>query len=227
MTTIDTARWHADGYAPLPAIVAPDACERLAHEADAAFAASVGARNLLAHAWCRTFAAHLRTHPALRPLLPDGHAAVQCTYFSKSTARNWLVALHQDVGIAVAERVDDARLGGWSDKDGVPHVQPPADVLDTLVAVRVHLDDCGAHDGPLRIVPGSHRHGRLSDADADRLRDTHGLVDCLALRGDALALRPLVLHASSKATGASRRRVLHYVFGPRELPYGLRWRDAI
>ncbi|HJU40519.1 MAG TPA: phytanoyl-CoA dioxygenase family protein [Tahibacter sp.] len=227
MTTIVPARWHADGYALLPALVGPADCERLAVEADAAFAGAVGARNPLAQPWCRALAANLRTQPALRTLLPDGHVAVQCTYFSKSTTRNWLVALHQDLAIAVAERVDDVRLGGWSVKDGVPHVQPPADVLDALVAVRVHLDDCGARDGPLRVVPGSHRQGRLPDDGADRLRDAHGLVDCLAQRGDALALRPLLLHASSKASGASRRRVLHYVFGPRELPYGLRWHDAI
>ena len=40
-----------------------------------------------------------------------------------------------------------------------------------------------------------------------------------AKRGDALILRPLVLHASSKPSGSSLRRVLHFVFGPEVLPY--------
>jgi hypothetical protein len=35
------------------------------------------------------------------------------------------------------------------------------------------------------------------------------------------------LHASSKATGTSRRRVLHFVFGPRALPYGLEWERSV
>lgn len=227
MTTQDPARWHADGFTLLRDIVAPADCERLSQDVDAAFAARVGARNPLAHAWCRDLASRLAARPVLRPLLPDGRAAVQCTYFSKSTSNNWLVALHQDLGIPVAARVDDARLSGWSEKDGVVHVQPPADVLETLVAVRVHLDDCGENDGPLRVVPGSHRHGRLAPDDENRLRDARGLTVCTARRGDALVMRPLLLHASSKASGPSRRRVLHYVFGPRELPYGLRWRDVI
>jgi hypothetical protein len=38
-----------------------------------------------------------------------------------------------------------------------------------------------------------------------------------------MLMRPLLLHASSRASGASRRRVLHFVFGPRELPFGLAW----
>ncbi|HVJ61366.1 MAG TPA: phytanoyl-CoA dioxygenase family protein [Tahibacter sp.] len=219
--------WHDGGFALLPALVTPHACEHLASAADAAFAGAVGARDPLAHAWCRDLAQQLAAHPALRLLLPSGHVAVQCTYFSKSTARNWLVALHQDLSIAVAAHVDDTRLTGWSRKDGVVHVQPPADVLASLVAVRLHLDDCGDGDGPLRVVAGSHRHGRLAPDDENRLRDAHGLTTCTALRGDALVLRPLLLHASSKASGTSRRRVLHYVFGPCELPYGLRWHQRV
>lgn len=39
-------------------------------------------------------------------------------------------------------------------------------------------------------------------------------------------MRPLLLHASSKATGRSRRRVLHFVYGPAQLPSGLRWHEA-
>jgi hypothetical protein len=41
-----------------------------------------------------------------------------------------------------------------------------------------------------------------------------------------VAMRPLVLHASSKSITNAQRRVLHYVFGPTELPWGLRWRNA-
>lgn len=93
--------------------------------------------------------------------------------------------------------------------------------------MRVHLDDCGADDGVLNVVPGSHRFGRLSPQAAAELRERHGVRPCLARRGDALLLRPLLLHASSKARADSRRRVLHFVFGPGELPGGLRWYRAV
>jgi ectoine hydroxylase-related dioxygenase (phytanoyl-CoA dioxygenase family) len=98
-------------------------------------------------------------------------------------------------------------------------------VLQQLVAVRVHLDDCGADDGPLRVVPGSHRMGVIADAAATR--DSAGEVTCLVSMGAALVLRPLLLHASSKGNGNGRRRVLHVVFGPRELPFGLSWNVAV
>jgi hypothetical protein len=42
-------------------------------------------------------------------------------------------------------------------------------------------------------------------------------------RGGAMLMRPLLLHASSKAAADIPRRVLHFVFGPAQLPEGLRW----
>jgi len=170
------------------------------------------------------------TSRAMRPLLgifPATAVAIQCTLFDKSTTRNWLVALHQDLSVPVRERIVHPDFTGWSGKEGVLFVQPPQAILESLVAVRVHLDDCGPGAGPLRIVPGSHRHGRLSDAEARRLRETQGEFSCLAKIGDALLMRPLLLHASSKATAPSRRRVLHFLFGPAEVPYALRWNNAV
>ena len=43
----------------------------------------------------------------------------------------------------------------WSQKAGVWQVQPPPAVLADMMAVRVHLDDCGGDNGPLRRVAGS------------------------------------------------------------------------
>ena len=95
-------------------------------------------------------------------LIPAGHVAVQCTYFEKSASRNWLVPIHQDLSIPVARRVDAPGLRGWSQKEGALFVQAPVELLAQLVAVRVHLDACGADDGPLRVLPGSHRLGLVA-----------------------------------------------------------------
>ena len=105
--------------------------------------------------------------------------------------------------------------------------RPSARLLQSLVALRAHLDDCGPESGVLRVVPRSHRHGRLSADAAKTLRQQDGEVACLARRGDVLAMRPLLLHSSSKTRSASRRRVLHFLFGPPELPCGLRWHRAV
>jgi ectoine hydroxylase-related dioxygenase (phytanoyl-CoA dioxygenase family) len=105
-------------------------------------------------------------------------------------------------------------------------VQPPPSVLEHLVAVRLHIDDSSAENGPLRVVPGSHRSGRLPGAEQVALR-SGGEVACIAPRGGVVAMKPLLLHASSKSTSSRPRRVLHYLYGPRELPFGLGWCRAV
>jgi hypothetical protein len=220
----DPAHFERDGYALIPALLSARECEDLCASAAAAVAAdTVGTRCLLAHDWCAALAERLLGEAALSGILPRGHVAVQCTWFEKSRHRNWLVPAHQDLSIPVAARVDDEALGAWSLKEEAWHVQPPAALLEQLVAVRVHLDDCGEADGALSVAAGSHRGGRLEPATAAASWRSRARSLCALPRGGAMAMRPLLLHASSKATGACRRRVLHYLFGPADLPHGLQW----
>jgi ectoine hydroxylase-related dioxygenase (phytanoyl-CoA dioxygenase family) len=212
-----------DGFAVLPKVLTKAECDVLSTHVAELGSDSPGTRNLLRLDWCRDLAASLRLHPDIVVAIPSDFTAVQCTYFEKSHEQNWLVPVHQDLSIPVKARVEHADLRGWSEKEGKLFVQPPAELLARLVAVRVHIDPCGEDDGPLQFVPGTHLLGRLSAEQASALKKSGPVVTCLADRGDALMMRPLALHASSKATGTSRRRVLHFVFGPRELPCGLHW----
>lgn len=212
-----------DGYAVIDRLLAPQECEALLNHLPAELADTVGSRCLLTAPWCRSLAERLRRHPALAALLPHDSVATQCTYFSKSASRNWLVPVHQDLSIGVAERIDHPELSGWSEKEGDWFVQPPLALLAQLVAVRLHLDDCGIDDGPLQVVPGTHRSGRWTPEAAAMARRAAPPVSCLTGAGGVVVMRPLLLHASSKSTGQSRRRVLHLVYGPPSLPHGLRW----
>lgn len=210
------------GFAIVDGVLAPDECDALAAAVAPGGRTSAGTRNLLAEDWCRALAARLQSAPRLAPMLPGDAAAAQCTYFEKSRAGNWLVPMHQDLCLPVADRVDHPELRGWSEKEGGPFVQPPDWFLAATVAVRIHLDPCGPDDGPLRVVPGSHRLGRIDpDAIADARRAAPEAA-CLVARGAALVMKPLLLHASSRSSGAGRRRVLHFLFTPREFPCGLR-----
>jgi len=215
----------ADGFELFAAVIPQDECESFAAQGMLDRTA-VGSRCLLPHRWCAALAKRLRQHQALAHIIPSDHVAVQCTYFEKSAQRNWLVPVHQDLSIPVAERVSHPALGGWSRKEGALFVQAPVALLEQLVAVRLHLDACTADDGPLRVVLGSHRAGRMAPEDAVIAKHACE-VSCPAEQGSVLALRPLLLHASSKSSGGSRRRVLHFVFGPRLLMYGLRWQHAV
>ncbi|WP_082565543.1 phytanoyl-CoA dioxygenase family protein [Duganella sp. Root1480D1] len=207
------------GFAVIPGVADAGQCAWYAAQTGAH--GSAGTRTLLSQSWCAELADSLVSSPALRALLPAGHVAVQCTFFEKSGSVNWLVPVHQDLSIPVHQRIENPSLRGWSRKEDGWHVQPHRDMLEQLVAVRLHLDPCGADDGPVYLVPGSHLQGAISPRDAVAMRQ--GEQACLVQAGDVLLMRPLVLHRSSKATGNSRRRVLHFLFGPAGLPHGLEW----
>ena len=216
-----------EGFLLLPGLLAPPQRKALIQELAALPAVSAGQRDLLDQAWCRSLAQWLLDLPPLRCHLPTDPVAVQCTLFEKSADRNWLVSPHQDLAVPVARRVGHPALGGWSTKGGRPFVLAPAELLAQLLAVRLHVDDATEADGGLRFVPGSHREGALDETSARAWRNRAGEVTVDARAGDALLMRPLVLHASSKATApGGRRRVLHFLFGPRALPFGLEWPAA-
>lgn len=217
--------FEEDGVVVIDSLLSP---ARLA-DAEAALEAlslgSAGTRNLLGQSWCRSLVGWLKEQPVIAAVLPPDPVAVQCTLFEKSSERNWLVPPHQDLSIPVRRRVEAAGLSGWSEKEGALYVHPPVEVLEQLVAVRIHIDDCGPEHGHLRVVPGSHRLGRLSEKEIPAILRELGERDCVVGRGGALIMRPLLVHASSKAVVPNRRRVLHFLFGPAALPLGLEWNN--
>jgi len=216
-----------EGFRLLPGLLDAGQRQALIAELAALPPGAAGQRELLEQPWCQALARWLRSLPRLQAFLPADAVAVQCTLFEKSADRNWLVTPHQDLAIPVEARVEHAALSGWSLKAGRHFVLAPAELLAGLVALRLHLDDATQADGGLRFVPGSHGSGVLDEAAIREWRERAGEVAADALAGDALLLRPLVLHASRKGLGPGRRRVLHLLFGPRDLPLGLRWHMAV
>jgi ectoine hydroxylase-related dioxygenase (phytanoyl-CoA dioxygenase family) len=153
--------------------------------------------------------------------------AYKATLFDKSTDANWLVAWHQDISIPVASRCELPMWNGWSVKDQVNYVQPPSEVLSSLVALRIHLDECNISSGPLRVLKASHKLGRVPHEQCAALAASHAEQVVTGVMGGALLMRPLVIHASSKAIAAERRRVLHLEFAAAELPDGLCWHRRV
>ncbi|MES2934139.1 MAG: phytanoyl-CoA dioxygenase family protein [Pseudomonadota bacterium] len=221
------AQFEQHGFAIIDSVLNVKECAAIDCAIDPLASQSAGSRNLLLQPWCIALARRLRVDNRFSMLLPPDFIAVQCTYFEKAVERNWLVPIHQDLSIPVAERIDHPLLSGWSEKEGCWYVQPPVALLEQLLIVRLHLDPCGAADGALRVVPGSHLGGRLDIDAVQRQRSQRSEKICCVERGGTLIMRPLLLHASSKATGLSKRRVLHFVFGPVNLPYGLQWASVV
>jgi len=187
----------------------------------------VGRRGILGFPVVAQLARLKRLLDLVRPHLPSEPLPVRAIYFDKSPDANWLVSWHQDLTLALRTRVEIPGFGPWSIKDGVPHVQPPAEFLQQMLAIRLHLDDSDEGNGALRVLPGSHRFGRLSSERIQELRAQHMEHLCAVSAGDALLMRPLLLHASSRSTSTRHRRVLHVEYAGFKLPDKLNWHESV
>ncbi len=92
-----------------------------------------------------------------------------------------------------------------------------------MLAVRIHLDDADETNGALKVIPKSHKYGRLSSTQIQNLREANEAEVCRIKRGEAFLMRPLVVHSSSAGTNPKHRRVIHIEFSAEILPDGLEW----
>jgi len=159
----------------------------------------------------------------VEPVVGPEARVVRSILFDKTAESNRGVPWHQDLTIAVAERREVSGFVGWSVKDGVHHVQAPREVLEQMLTVRLHLDDCGPENGPLRVLPGTHTRGWLDTEMINQLKREIPEQVCVVPRGGTFLMRPLLLHASSRAVKPGHRRVLHVEFAAGELPNSLRF----
>jgi hypothetical protein len=173
-------------------------------------------RSPLIAAWSRSL--------EIRSCLPPHVQPVRAILFDKTPETNWNVAWHQDLTISVRRQADAPGYGPWSVKEGIIHVQPPPPVLETLVTLRLHLDPTPGENGALRVIPGSHRQGRLDARTISELRRATPEHVCEAEAGDVLLMKPLLLHASSASARPGHRRVLHIEYAdPETLHPSLQW----
>jgi hypothetical protein len=145
---------------------------------------------------------------------------VRVLAFDKTPDANWHLPWHQDRVIAVKHRVELAGFGTWTVQ---PHVEAPASLLEKMFNLRLHLDDCDAGNGALKVLPGTHHLGRLSDAKVKKEAASRQAILCEARAGGLLAMKALVLHASDASASPRRRRVLHVDYCWGELPKELDW----
>ena len=152
---------------------------------------------------------------------------VRAILFNKTASNNWLVPWHQDITVAVSSKFSADGWGPWSEKDGVLHVQPPVEVLNSMVTFRVHLDSTSEENGCLSVVPMSHKLGILPQQEILEHSNAFSPVICPAPEGSALVMRPHLLHASAKGTSPTQRRVLHLEYSDYELPSEVSWAENV
>ncbi len=229
----------SDGFVVVPAVLDASEAARLAADLSCALYGAdeglamrsragtvVAARNVLdafpavATVWRRWPLVEL-----LAAVLGSDVGLVRVLFFDKPPDRTWSLTWHKDLTIAVRDNKLASRVFARpTTKAGVPHVEAPGELLERMLTLRIHLDDVTDENGPLQVIPGSHRSGKQTEAT-----DRQPAV-VRARAGDVLAMRPLVSHSSaSSLPGCGRhRRVLHLEFsGQRNLPDGYQWHKFV
>ena len=216
---------EVNGFSIVDSYLERDAIDRLIQAISAIDFTSgqAGIRNLLELVpSVRTLASSSEIRSLVEPILGNNARVVRGIFFDKQPNANWKVPWHQDLTIAVKNRLDIPDFQPWSVKTGIPHVQPPVAILEQMLTVRIHLDRTDESNGALKVIPGSHAQGRLITLEIDRWKQSPARsINCEA--GGILLMRPLLLHASSIATAPSHRRIIHLEYAAEPLPSGLEW----
>jgi len=212
------------GFSILPAMFLQREMEKLTRDLEepGLQRSKAGIRHALKHDSIQNLATEPRLLSIAREIL--GHEAIpfRATLFDKSPQANWLVVWHQDTALPIQERHDAQGWGPWSLKDGISYAHAPASALCQVLALRVHLDESNSDNGPLRVLSGTHVKGVLTDEAIEKLVGHIPAIDCLVPQGGVLAMRPLIVHASSKSHSQVPRRVVHIEYaGCRSFAAGL------
>jgi hypothetical protein len=173
--------------------------------------------------WTPPIAAALSSVSRYVSGLFTGARPVRLVAFNKSHGTNWALPWHQDRVIALKERVDVPGFVNWTRKSGVWHAEPPFRWLERMVFARIHLDVASAENGCLELALGSHRLGKVSDADAAKIACASVTELCDARRGDVLLAMAPILHRSRASRSVGNRRALRIDYCVEPLPAPLHW----
>lgn len=229
--TTDSFEEHIQkfGYALLPAVFTSDEALAMAGRIAAALEADApavlksrgqtyGSRDLIALVpeVCDIPRRGVLSKLLLRILGPQA-GLVRALFFDKPPDRKWSLPWHQDRTIAVKRNdLPSSQFQKPTLKAGIPHVEAPESLLETMLTLRLHLDPMTAENGPLSVIPGSHL-GNESQAEP---------LEVHAAAGDVLAMRPLISHSSSSPMEGTtlHRRIVHLEFAPSaQLADGYEW----
>jgi ectoine hydroxylase-related dioxygenase (phytanoyl-CoA dioxygenase family) len=173
-----------------------------------------GTRHLMSCPAISSFANDKRLIALASTALSEPAIPYRATLFEKSPKSNWLVVWHQDTSLPLSGKLEGSEWGPWSCKAGVTYARAPSWALERVVTLRVHLDHCASENGPLRVIPGSHNKGVLTETQIGTITNTQASAECVVRAGGVLLMRPLIIHASSKSKSKTPRRILHIEYAP-------------
>jgi ectoine hydroxylase-related dioxygenase (phytanoyl-CoA dioxygenase family) len=199
----------SSGFHIQEGLLSNEECDKLLSHLNSFANSRAGIRNLMSSDAVNGIAHDSRLKDLAYSLIGSKVIPFKATLFNKTSKANWLVPWHQDTALPIETFVS---MTGWSAssiKAGRLFAQAPANALERVIALRIHLDGSTRTNGPLRVIPKSHTLGVLKDDEIAESVQRDEAIECLVGRGGVVAMSPLILHASSKIASDEPRRVLH------------------
>jgi ectoine hydroxylase-related dioxygenase (phytanoyl-CoA dioxygenase family) len=160
---------------------------------------------------------------SVKQVIGENAFPANCFVLDKTLDNNWGLDWHQDLKIAVKNKIETVGYSNWTVECGIFHTIPPKEILEKRLSVRIHLDDCLIENGTILIAPKSHKFGILNDrAEIEKIiiGETHY---CEIEKGGVMFITPLLLHKSPYSLTNKKRRILQIDYVATSLANGLEW----
>lgn len=153
----------------------------------------------------------------------DSYFLIKAIYFDKPPSANWIVPWHQDLTIVTEQKENVEGFSKWRLKNGINYAHPPLEIVENIITIRIHLDNCTRENGALQVIRASHKNGIGQKLDITQEKP----VICEVKKGGVLIMKPLLYHASKRTANNLNRRVIHLEFANKALPKPLTYRERI
>ena len=117
---------------------------------------------------------------------------------------------------------DNHKLIDDTQTDQLQLTEADENLLRKMFIIRIYLDDISLKNGPLKLIPGSHKKV-LSENEVQTITDNSTPVISDIPAGGIQILKPLLLVSNSLAVSQKRRRILQLEFSSVELKDGFNW----
>ncbi len=218
--------YQSDGYYLIQGVLNDEAVSTLKHELCVFehMPNHYGVRDLMNRVpYIKAMASSSPLTNIAKEILGNDARPVRSVFFDKTADANWNVAWHQDTSIALNSKHEVTGFGPWSEKQGIVHTEPPSEYLANTLTLRIHLDRSSPATGALRVIPGTHKAGRIKSSEILKIVAHSDVVECNANPGDVLLMNPLLFHSSRKASQPDHRRIIHLEYSAMALPPPLEW----
>lgn len=161
----------------------------------------------------------------IQKFIGNNYFAVKSIYFDKPETSNWYVSYHQDLTISVDKKIELENYKFWTKKQNQFAVQPPIEILENIVTIRIHLDETNEENGALKIIPKSHSNKIYRPETIDW--KTAKEINCIVSKGGVMLMKPLLFHSSGRTTNNKKRRVIHIELSNVQLPNEINWAEKM